>query len=150
MRDFEPFAFGTSAADVLEQCIDTEMAKYAVPGGIAVVEPEEAKRVLNHMKGYAQKAQSVVLLEGRVLCEKLEKISRSFPSEDNRNEAEPLMKLPERPVVDKALTAEQLQEQIMYELKLNANYKEALLSLDMEMQSINADEYVIESRKELI
>ena len=43
MRDFEPFAFGTHAADILEQCIDKEMAKYALPGGIAVSEVDEAK-----------------------------------------------------------------------------------------------------------
>ena len=103
------------------------------------------------MKAYAQKAQSVVLLEGRVLCEKLEKLNRQFPSEDHRSECEPLMKLPDKPqLASNILTADKLQEQIMYELKLNANYKEALLSLEAELGSINADDYIIDNTRELI
>lgn len=150
MRDFEPFAFGTNAADILELCIDKEMSKYASHGGIAVPDAEEAKRIISHMREYAQKAQSIVLREGRVLCEKLDKINRSFPSDDHRQDAEPLMKLPEKPVLDSNVTIEGLQEQISYQLKLNANYKEALLSLESELQTINADEIVIESKTELI
>jgi hypothetical protein len=102
------------------------------------------------MKAYAQKAQSVVLLEGRVLCEKLEKLNRQFPSGDNRIECEPLMKLPEKPLRASNVTAEKLQEQIMYELKLNANYKEALLSLETDLEAMNTDDFVIENTRELI
>ena len=102
------------------------------------------------MKAYAQKAQSVVLLEGRVLCEKLDKLNRQFPIVDHRSECEPLMKLPDKPQLSSNITVEKLQEQIMYELKLNANYKEALLSLETELQEFNADDFVIENATELI
>ena len=150
MRDFEPFAFGTNAAYILEVCIDKEMSKYATPGAIAVPDANEEKRILSHMREYAQKAQSIVLREGRVLCEKLEKINRSFPSDEHRTEAEPLMKLPEKPHRVSSVATEDLQEQILYQLKLNANYKEALLSLDSELQTLNADDLVIENKTELI
>ena len=102
------------------------------------------------MRGYAQKAQSVVLLEGRVLCEKLDKLSRQFPSDENRHDCEPLMKLPDKPQLPSNITADQLQEQIMYELKLNANYKEALLSLETDFESFTADDFAFENVKGLI
>ena len=108
------------------------------------------QRILNHMKGYAQKAQSVVLLEGRVLCEKLEKLNRQFPTDENRHDCEPLMKLPEKPQLTSSISADSLQEQIMYELKLNANYKEALLSMETDLQSFSADDFAIEKVRELV
>ena len=101
------------------------------------------------MRDYAQKAQSIVLREGRVLCEKLEKINRAFPA-DSIMTAEPLMKLPEKPHLPAEATVEHLQEQIMYELKLNANYKEALVSLEPEMEAIFTDKYLIEKEKVVI
>ena len=104
------------------------------------------------MKAYAQKAQSVVLLEGRILCEKLDKLNKHFSSDDSRSECEPLMKLSEKPVTSSTGDAliESLQEQIMHELKLNANYKEALASIEADFKSLRIDEIQIENCVESI
>jgi len=101
------------------------------------------------MKGYAQKAKSLVLSKGQSLCNRLLKLNEQFPLADHLTECESLMKLPPRAALDPNVTIKDLQEQILFEIKLNRNYRE-FISSELSIPAFRSDDCLVETSRELI